>query len=145
MGKSNNLTPVLLVGAGVAAWYFWTRANALNSLIFVPRGIGVQGGGVSLIIGVQNPTNSALMLNGLAGSLNIQGSAVGNVTDFQPQLIAPNQETPVNLLITPNIFGIAAGVINQIDGNEATGNFQATLTGTANINSIPLPLNISFT
>jgi Late embryogenesis abundant protein len=146
VGKSKNssLTPILVGGGLFAAWFFWTRANALKSLIFVPRGLGVQGGGVSLLIGVQNPTSAALMLNGLAGSLVIQGQNIGSVTDFQPMLIAPGGETPINLLITPNYFGIAAGVINAIDGNEGDGSIRASLSGTANINGFPLPVNLNF-
>ena len=141
--KSNNL---LLIGAAaIAAWYFFTRSNALNSLIFTPVGLGVQGSGISLAVNVANPTNTALTLSSLAGSLNIQGSAVGNVTDFTPQVIQPNSQTQINLLITPNVFGLAAGVINQIDGNEGSGNIQASLSGTANVNGVPIPVNLSFT
>jgi hypothetical protein len=141
--RGNSTTPLLIGAAGFLAWYFWTRANALKSLLFVPRGLGVQGGGISLLLGVQNITSAALQLNGFAGSLNINGSPVGNVTDFQPQLIAPG-ETQINLLIIPNVFGIAAGVLNEINGNEGSGNIQASLSGTANINGIPLPVNINF-
>jgi Late embryogenesis abundant protein len=144
MGKKNSNTPLLIGAAAIAAWYFWSRAQALNSLIFIPKGIGVQGGGVSLIVGIQNPTSAALQLNGLAGSLSINGSAVGNVTDFQPQLIQAGAETDIQLLILPNLFGIAAGVINEIDGKEGTGALQASLTGTANVNGIALPVNIPF-
>lgn len=144
MGKNNNsLTPLLIAGGAFAAWYFWTRAQALGSLQFVPVGLGVQGAAVSLQLEVDNPTSNSLQLNGFAGSLIINGSNVGNVTDFQPVMVAPGA-TRLNLLITPNVFGIAAGVINQLDGNEGSGNFAASLQGTANINGIPLPVNLSF-
>lgn len=143
MGKNGTQT-LLIGGAAFLAWYFWSRANALKSLQFSPVGLGVQGGGVSLQIEVDNPTAAALFLNGFAGSLNIQGQPVGNVTDFQPQEILPGPNQ-ISLYIQPNLFGIAAGVINQIDGREGSNTFQASLTGTANINDIPLPVNLSFT
>ena len=145
MGKKSNNNLLLIGAAAIAAWYFWTRTSALNSLIFTPVGLGVQGAGISLAVNVANPTDTPLTLSSLAGSLNIQGSAVGNVTDFQPSNIAPNSQTQINLLITPNVFGLAAGVINEIEGNEGSGAIQATLNGTANVNGIPVPVNLSFT
>jgi LEA14-like dessication related protein len=145
VGKKSSNNLLLIGAAAIAAWYFFTRSNALNSLIFTPVGLGVQGSGISLAVNVANPTNTALSLSSLAGSLNIQGSAVGNVTDFTPQVIQPNSQTQINLLITPNVFGLAAGVINQIDGNEGSGSIQASLVGTANVNGVPLPVNLSFT
>jgi hypothetical protein len=144
MSKSKNSSTPLLIGvAAFLGWYFWSRANALQSLLFVPRGLGVQGGGISLLLGVQNITSAALQLNGFAGSLNINGAPVGNVTDFQPQLIAPG-ETQISLMVIPNVFGIAAGVLNEVNGNEGSGSIRASLTGTANINGIPLPVNLNF-
>lgn len=144
VGKNkSSVSPLLIGAAAFAAWYFWTRANTLKSLIFNPVGLGVQGAAVSLQLEVDNPTSEAVQLNGFAGSLNINGSPVGNVTDFQPVMVVPGA-TRINLLVTPNVFGIAAGVINLIDGNEGSGNVQASLTGTANVNGIPLPVNLAF-
>jgi len=145
VGKSrSSVSPLLIAGVGFAAWYFWTRANTLKSLIFNPVGLGVQGPGISLQLEVDNPTSNAVQLNGFAGSLYVNGSAIGNVTDFQPVLIAPGA-TRINLLVSPNVFGLAAGIINQLDGNEGSGSIQASLSGTANINGIPVPVNIPFT
>ena len=144
MGKNrSSISPLLIAAGGFAAWYFWTRANALKSLIFNPVGLGVQGAAISLQMEVDNPTSAALQLNGFAGSLNVNGSPIGNVTDFQPVMVLPGA-TRLNLLITPNVFGIAAGVINEIDGNEGSGNVRASLTGTANVDGIALPVNLNF-
>lgn len=145
VGKKDSSSTVLLIGAAAfAAWYFFSRANTLSSLVFNPVGVGVQGAAISLQLQVANPTPNAVQLNGFAGSLIISGSAVGNVTDFQPTLIPPGA-TNINLLVTPNVFGIAAGVIDLIDGNEGSGNFSAGLQGTANVNNIPVPVNLQFT
>jgi hypothetical protein len=141
--KDSSISPLLIAGAAFAAWYFITRANTLGSLIFNPVGLGIQGAAVSLQLEVDNPTSSAVQLNGFAGSLIISGSAIGNVTDFSPVLIQPGANR-INLLVTPNVFGIASGVINLIDGNEGSGNFSANLQGTANINNIAVPVNLQF-
>jgi hypothetical protein len=141
MAKSNNL---LFFGAlGVAAWYLLTRYNTISSLNFIPRGLGLVGNAVSVIIGVQNPTSQGIQLQSISGNLILNGSSVGNVADFTPVLIAPNAETQINLLITPNIFGIAANAIYQLQ-NGLTGGINATLQGTANVNNNPIPLNVNF-
>lgn len=142
--KRGSVNPLLIGAAAFAAWYFWTRANTLKSLIFNPVGLGVQGAGISLQLEVENPTSNSLQFNGFAGSLTVNGSNVGNVTDFQPVLLAPGS-TRINLFVSPNVFGIASGVIGILDGNEGSGNFQSSLNGTANVNGIPLPVNINFT
>lgn len=145
MGKNRgSVSPLLVGGVAFVAWYFWTRANTLKSLIFQPVGLGVQGGGVSIQLEVDNPTPNALQFNGFAGSLTVNGANIGNVTDFQPVLLAPGA-TRLNLFIAPNVFGIASGAINLIEGNEGSGNIQSSLNGTANINGIPLPVNLVFT
>lgn len=143
--KSSTTNTLLIVGAAAAAWWFFTRANALNSLVFVPKGIGIQGGGLNLLLGVQNPTGAAIQLNSLAGSVNVNGSPIGNVSSFQPITIAPNAETVVPLYLAASPFGIVAQTVNLLDGNEGAGNFSASLSGTANINNIPVPINLSFT
>jgi LEA14-like dessication related protein len=144
MSKKSSNSNLLVIGAvAVAAWYFFTRASSLNSLVFVPKGMGVQGIGVNLVLGVQNPTNNPLTLASLAGSLIVNGAAIGNVSDFQQTTIAANSETDINVLITPNVFGVAAGAIDALEGNE-TSNISAALQGTANVNGVALPVNVTF-
>src|SRR5882762_1218135 len=118
MRKSGSSNLLLIGAAAVAAWYFLTRGSTLNSLQFIPRGIGLQGTSLNLSLGILNPTNNSLRLSSVVGSLNVQGSPVGTVTSFQPVDIAPNSETDINLLITGNVFGLLGGVINHLNGNE---------------------------
>jgi LEA14-like dessication related protein len=143
MGKKDSTNTVLIAAGAFAAWWLWSRASTISNLNFIPRGLAVVGGAISLILGVQNPTNNAIQLNALSGNLIINGNAIGNVADFQPVVIAPNNETPINLLVTANFFGLAAGALNAIEGNE-TGTINATLQGTANINGTALPVNVTF-
>jgi hypothetical protein len=144
MSKKSSTTPLLIAAGIAAAWWFFTRANALNSLVFIPKGVGIQGGGLNLVLGVQNPTGAGITLNSLVGSLQVDGSSVANITDFTPQVIAPNSETDINLYVSANVFGLAGGLINQLDGNEGAGSFRAALVGTANVNNIPVPVNLPF-
>lgn len=140
--KPSNQNLLLLGAAGIAAWYFFTRAGALNNLNFVPLGLGVVPGGVSVQLGVQNPTNTPITLNSFVGSLSISGSPVGSVSTFTPVTIAPNSQTPLSLYVGANYLGLASGVLNQLEGNEGSGNYNAVLSGTANVNGIALPINV---
>jgi hypothetical protein len=145
MGKKNSkVSPILLIAGAFAAWYLFSRANTIGSLNFVPIGMSVTGGGVSVAIQVQNPTNNNLLLSSFSGNLAIGGSNVGNVSDFTPTTIAANSASQINLLILPNAFAIAADVINNVTGNEGSGSIQAQLTGTANVNGVPVPVNLPF-
>jgi hypothetical protein len=144
MSKKNSTNSLLLVAAVIAAYYLWTSAGTLNSLQFIPKGIAVQGSGFSLVLGVQNPTNNAINFSSLAAALNVNGSPVGNVSSFTPVTIAANSETDITLMVIPNAFGIASGIVNLADGNEGSGNFSSSLTGTANVNNAALPINIPF-
>jgi hypothetical protein len=144
MSKKNSSNALLLVAAVVVGFYLWSSAGTLNNLQFIPKGIAVQGSGFSLILGVQNPTSTAISFGSLAASLNVNGSGVGNVSNFTPTTIAANSETDINLLVLPNAFGLASGIINLADGNEGSGNFSSSLTGTANINGVPVPINVQF-
>jgi LEA14-like dessication related protein len=141
----SSQTWLLIAAAGGLAWYFFSRAQTLSNLIFVPRGIGTVAGGVSVRLGVQNPTANPIQLNSLAGSLVINGNAVGNVSSFLPVTIAPNAETVLDLTIIPNMFGAASQVLNLIEGNEFNTKLNPSLQGTANVNNIAVPLNISLT
>lgn len=143
MEKNNNT--LLLVGGGVAAWYLLSRYSTIKNLLFVPRGIAVVGGAISVILGVQNPTSNSLAFQALSGSLVVNGNNVGNVASFQPLIILPNAETQIQLLITPNLLGIGSGILNLIEGNPGSSSFSASLQATANINNTAVPVNVSFT
>jgi len=144
MAKNNSSANTLfLVGGGFVLWYLLTRIQTIGNLNFVPRGLGIVGNAVSVILGIQNPTSNALLFNSLSGDLMVNGNSVGNVADFQPVTIMPNSETPITLLITPNIFGIAANAIDQIS-NGLTGGISAKLQAIANVNNTPVPVNVQF-
>lgn len=145
MSKKSNSTTLLIVGGGFAAWYLLTRIGTIGGLKFIPRGLAVVGGAVSLLLGVQNPSSTGLYIESFIGSLMLNGNAIGDVSNFQQTYIAPNAETPVSVLVSPNFFGIAQGAINELSGNEGGGTgMSATLTGQVNINNSSLPISVNF-
>lgn len=144
MSKNNSGNTGLLLLLGALGVYLFTRASTIANLVFVPRGIAITGGAVNVVIGVQNPTSNSLSFNSLAGNLFVNGSAIGNVASFQPAVIIPNGETPVNVMVTPSILGIATDVLSMIQGNMS-GGITANFQGTANIDNSAVPVNLNFT
>lgn len=134
-------TAAYLLG-GAALVYLLTRASTINNLNFVPRGLSFIGSSIRVVIGVQNPTSASLTLRSVSGSLIVNGNTFGNVSDFQPAILAANSETPVALIFSPSLFGIADTVITALeDGSTA---ISASLQGIANLDNNALPINVNF-
>lgn len=134
---------LLLLGAvGFGAWYLLRKTHAISTLVFFPRGVGFSNGAMQITVGVQNPTNTPLTLKSIAGTVFLNGDAVGNISSFMTQVIQPNQETPIQLNVAPNVFGLAlfAG------GTLAHGldDVSFSVTGYANVDQNTFPLNFNF-
>lgn len=138
--KSNSV--LLLLGIGVVAFFLWKKYATFANLQFIPRGISLHGGGFQVVMGVQNTSSMPVQYNSFAGSLNVNGSNVGFVSDFQPGIIQPNAETDITLTITPNVLGIASQVMTQLQGGDV-GITSATLTGSANVGGTQYPVNMT--
>ncbi len=97
--------------------------------------------GFQVVLGVQNTSNTTLQYNSFAGSLIVNGSAVGNVSDFTAQPIAANAETDLTINISANVLGIASQIMQQLQSG-GTGIQSASLNGTANISGVQYPVNV---
>lgn len=133
---------LLLAGGAAAIYYFGSRVNTLSGLNFVPRGLSFVGGAARIVVGVQNPSSYPLTLRSVAANLIVNGNTFGNVSGFIPVVIAPNSETPVPLLFTPSIFGIAADILDAVNRDSLA--VTAALQGSANVDNNSLPLNLQF-
>lgn len=131
---------VLLIGGAAALWLL-SKAHTGKSLVFQPLGASWDGGSLHIDIGAYNPTNDSLQLTSLAGTVFVNGTAAGTLSGFTPALIVPNQQTPIHLKFTPNILGVLSSVFNQVTQG---GGVMIGVKGTANVNSILLPVNLTF-
>jgi len=131
---------LLLIGGAVAIWLL-SKANTGQHLQFIPLGANWDGGALGIQIGVQNPTNDSLQYNSLAAQVSANGTVVGNLSGFVPKLIAPNQQTTVDVNFTPNILGALSTIFNQVTHG---GGVRIGINGTANVNGISLPVELTF-
>lgn len=129
------------IGGSALALWLYTKAHTAMNLQFLPLGANWDGGALHVQIGVQNPTNNSLQVTSLAGTVYVNGTAAGNLSDFTPALIAPNSQTPIQLTYTPSLFGAISSVLNQLTNG---GGVNIEVKGTANVNSIPIPVDIKF-
>ena len=134
----NNV--VLLIG-GALAIRALTKYNTTSNLQFLPLGAAWNGGQLAITIGVQNPTSTSLVINSFAGQVYVNGTASGNLSDFTTRTIAANQQTPVQLNFTPSVLGILSDISSAI--TQSNG-LQIELKGTANVNNVPVPLDLTF-
>ena len=141
-----GLEALLLLG-GAALLYIGNQARSVANLTFFPNGItGMAFEGLSpvayLSVLVQNTSNVAIDLNSLSGSVLVDNTLVGNISNFSPIRINANAETVMPLKVRFAILGI----VNDIIQSFQQGNFQKNivLEGTVNANGVQVPLTLTF-
>lgn len=131
---------ILLIGGAIALWAL-SKAHTGQHLQFLPLGASWDGGALQIQVGVQNPTDDSLQYNSFAAQVKANGTVIGNLSGFTPKLIAPNQQTAIPVTFTPNIFGAVAAIFDQVTSG---GGVTISVQGTANVNSISLPVDLTF-
>ena len=131
---------LLLLGGAAALWLL-SKVHTGQNLHFLPLGVSLDGGGLVITVGVQNPTDNSLQLTSLAGDVTVNGTNAGNLSGFQPVTILPNAQTSVNVKFTPNILGAALAIINQVQNG---GTVTIGVNGNANVNGVVLPVHLTF-
>ena len=138
--KSSDL---LLYGAiGLALYFLFEKGAALANLTFLPNGISFNGSAFQVSVLVQNTSSSSIQYNSFAGSLLVNGSPVGNVSDFTAGVILPNQQTQLTFNVVPNLAGAAGQLISQMSSGGFTIN-SASLQGTANVSGQQVPITVT--
>lgn len=137
---------IILLGLGALAVYEYSQlgvAAADVQILFDDVSI-VSLSNIQITILVQNVSNANIELNSMALAVTMNGQSLGNVSLFPvvPITIQGNSEQPVTVQLTPNWLTIPGAVADLINsGNMDAMSFNAT--GTANINNIPLPINVT--
>lgn len=138
--RTNDL--LLVLGLGGLAYYAYTRYAMAGGLQFVPLGVSTGGNGLIATIGVQNPSGTSAVLSSFAGSLKLNGSTVAAVSNFQGITIQPNAQTQLQFNVTPNLIGLGANLLDI--AQNGLDDYSVSLSGTANVNNTPVPVNINF-
>lgn len=145
---AKNTQVFLLAGAAAVGFWLWRKASAAGSLVFSPGNVtNMAFEGISPTITfqliAQNTSGTDLVLNSLAGNVTSNGTLIGNVSNFLQTPIPANSSTPITLVASLQILGIANDIIKAFQ----YGNIQQVLqlTGYANVNGIQAPVNLQLT
>ena len=90
---------------------------------------------------VANPTNQAIVIKSITGSINVQGSTVANVSAFGDQRVAANSESILKLQARPSAVGVFETVRELL--SRPIGSTSVSFTGTANVDGLVVPVSES--
>lgn len=143
----DTLPAVGLALAGLYVLSQLTTFGATTQMNFIISSISVSSQGVTpvlnMILTAQNPTNSSLLISSFVATVSVNGTIVGNVAGFSPVTIAANSQTPIPLVVTMNGLTLFSDVVNILTGASPLSGV-VTVIGTANINNLAVPLNITY-
>jgi LEA14-like dessication related protein len=136
---------LLLTLGGVFVLSKITAAGAASRLNFIIANVGFSQTGITsvlnLVINVQNPTNTPFTISSLAGNVLLNGNLIGNIAGFNQTIVAANSQTPLG--VTVSLSTIAT--LNDLYSVFSAGHAIVTVQGTANVDNIPLPINLTYT
>lgn len=135
----------LLVAAG-AAYYFYRKYSVGKNARFYFKSVAVKNKKLQLSIAAQNPTSSTIKLNSLAGEVYANNKLVSNVSSFTPLTIPGNSETVLTFTVVPNVGGVinlVSSLVKNLVRKEKVG-LAIKLDGTANVDGMALPLNLTY-
>lgn len=139
--KLKNL--FLILGAGAVAYYFFRKKKLASALQYSIEAVSIKGTKILLKLGLLNPTGTPANFNSFVGTLFIKGNEVATVENFTKTKIAPNTKTTIDFTITPSGLGILK-TISQLVKKGGLKNLQANLKGTANVDNVNFPVNITY-
>jgi hypothetical protein len=138
---------LLLLGAAVGLYYYNLQRSA-GFLNFFPGNVTAMSFEGSTPVAsadllIQNTSNVDFTINSLSANVYIDGTLVGNVSDFTPILVPANSENAFPLKIRFLLLTIIQDVISAFQ----TGSYQKTLhiTGSVNANGNQAGLDLTYT
>lgn len=128
--------------AGLAYWAF-SRKKLKESALFSFEGVRIANNQLQIKLGLSNPTNAEVTINSIVGVLNSKGNDIANVSSFEKIKILPNNKTFINLTVQPSLIGLFT-TVKQIVKKGGLKNLSLKFKGTANVNGLPLPIDITY-
>ena len=141
MKQLKNILGIAAI-AGLAYWAF-SRKKLKESALFSFEGVRIAGNQLQIKLGLLNPTNATITINSIVGVLNSKGNDIANVSSFEKVQVLPNNKTFINLTVQPSLIGLFT-TVKQIVKRGGLKNLNLKFKGTANVNGLPLPIDITY-
>ncbi len=139
-----GLEAVLLL-AGIAGVYLWNLHRAAGNLQYYAgniTGYSLLPPMITIELVVQNTSNVTFTISSLAANVTSDGTQIGNISDFIPVTIAPNNQGVVPLTLRLLPLGLVNDIISIITGGSGSRNIK--IEGTVNANGIQSPFGLSY-
>jgi LEA14-like dessication related protein len=140
---SGNKSLLYIAGA-VAAIYFGVQAlryrQVANKLLYTLGDVSIDGTKIRVTINILNPTGVSATIKSIAGDMLTNGNKIATVQYFGKTIVSANASTAITIELVPSVLGIVSTISNALYGGYKP-NFK--LIGTANVNNISIPLNIT--
>ena len=136
---------ILLLVGGAAALFFLSRFRFGQRASFSLRGLRPGGSLFAPVfnvdLAVANPTNQAIIIKSITGTIKVQSADVATVSAFGDQRIAANSESILKLQARPNAIGVFETVRELL--TRPVGSTSVSFTGTANVDGLVVPVSES--
>ena len=133
----------IAVLGGLAFWLY-SRKRLKETALFSFDGVRIANNKLQIKLGLSNPTNASVTINSIVGVLNSKGNDIANVQSFEKVTILPNNKTMISLDVTPSLIGLFT-TVKQIVKKGGLKNLNLRFKGTANVNGLPLPIDVTYT
>ena len=133
----------IAVLGGLAFWLY-SRKRLQETALFSFDGVRIANNKLQIKLGLSNPTNASVTINSIVGVLISKGNDIANVQSFEKVTILPNNKTMINLDVTPSLIGLFT-TVKQIVRKGGLKNLNLRFKGTANVNGLPLPIDVTYT
>lgn len=133
----------IAVLGGLAFWLY-SRKRLKETALFSFDGVRIANNKLQIKLGLSNPTNASVTINSIVGVLISKGNDIANVQSFEKVTILPNNKTMISLDVTPSLIGLFT-TVKQIVRKGGLKNLNLRFKGTANVNGLPLPIDVTYT
>lgn len=137
---------ILLAGGIVLALFYVTNLGvAGNVLQYYIQSVDFSNITTArIVLMVQNPSNANIVLNSMAGTISVNGSTMGNISNFQGGVTIPaNTQQPVTIFVALSLSAIASNLYDVLMTPNGANRLSFVIAGNANINGgVIVPFNI---
>jgi LEA14-like dessication related protein len=141
MDGLNVLFLIAAVGVGVIALNFTKVGDTVQVIL---KSVTVNSiNNWSIVITVQNVTNTSVTVNSLVGTVSVNGAQIGNVSSFIPVNISGNSQSDITVVFQPSLLTLPNAVITAIQAATSNNQLQFNVSGNFNLNSLVLPFSLS--
>lgn len=127
----------------LGAWYLMSKKKVGATAKFSIDKLSISGTNLLLTLGILNPTNTAITIKSILGTLIFKGQDVATVQYFVPKVVAPNGKTQITLTVTPSAVGIITALKSLIS-KGGLKDLKASFKGNANVDGFLIPIESSY-